>query len=97
MGVDPVAGEVAMHERGATAYYRLYAARCLEMSREASNEANRTSLLIMAQTWMALADQADRSRDIAPEAVVPEPIAPEAAPQVAQQQQQPQPSSSTER
>ena len=56
VGVDPVAGEVAMHERGATAYYRLYAARCLEMSREASNEANRTSLLIMAQTWMALAD-----------------------------------------
>lgn len=91
-----------MRENGPTAYYRLYAARCLEMSREASNEANRASLLTMAQVWMALADQADRSRDIAPEAVVrepvaPEPVAPEPAPQVAQQQQQPQPSSSTER
>jgi len=48
----------------AMAYYRLFAARCLEMSREASNEANRASLLTMAQVWMALADQADRSRDI---------------------------------
>jgi len=89
-----------MDDTGATAYYRLYAARCLEMSREAPNEANRASLLNMAQVWMALADQADKSREIRPEPVVPRrPAAPTAAPQVAQQQQQPQSnsSSSTER
>jgi len=81
----------------AMAYYRLFAARCLEMSREASNEANRASLLTMAQVWMALADQADRSRDIsAPKRAPPAP--PEAAaPQMAQQQQQPQPRSTTKR
>jgi len=49
-----------MAETGAAAYYRLYAARCLEMSREKPNAPNRASLLAMAQVWMALADQADR-------------------------------------
>jgi len=86
-----------MYDNGATAYFRLYAARCLEMSREAANEANRTSLLTMAQAWMALADQADRNREVAPEPAVPQPVASRPAPQVAQQQQQPQSNSSTER
>jgi len=54
-----------MAETGAAAYYRLYAARCLEMSREDSNAPNRASLLAMAQVWMALADQADRSNGTA--------------------------------
>ena len=75
-----------MAETGATAYYRLYAARCIEMSREAANDANRMSLLTMAQVWMALADQAGRN-DKNQDPIVPER---ELAPQVAQQQQQPQ-------
>jgi len=74
-----------MAERGMSAYYRLYAARCLEMSREVSNEASRASLLTMAQVWMALSDQADASRQInAPELGRPRP-----ASRVAQQQPQP--------
>jgi len=70
-----------MAENGGAAYYRLYAARCIEMSREAPNDANRMSLLTMAQVWIALADQADRNQN----SIAPEPVGP-----VAQQRQQPQ-------
>jgi hypothetical protein len=81
-----------MNERGAVAFYRLYAARCREISREVSSEANRASLLTMAQVWMALADQADKIA----ETHTPEPAAAAPPLRVARDEQQPQSGSSTE-
>ena len=80
-------GSVTASEAAATHHYGLYAARCVEIARETSNPAARAALLTMAQTWMALADQADRNRK------APTPISemPESREQRAQQQQQPQP------
>jgi hypothetical protein len=76
-----------MVARGAAAaYYSLYAARCVEIARETSNPASRAALLSMAQTWMALADQAEKNSKL------PTPIseAPKSREQPVQQQQQQQ-------
>jgi len=48
-----------MAENGLAAFYRTYAARCIEISREASDVASKFTLLGMAQAWLALADQAE--------------------------------------
>ena len=47
-----------MAESGLAAFYRIYAARCVDMSREAPDIASKFTLLGMAQAWLALADQA---------------------------------------
>ena len=48
-----------MAESGLAAFYRTYAARCVEMSRNATDMASKFTLLGMAQAWLALADQAE--------------------------------------
>lgn len=81
----------------AVAFYRLYAAHCIESSRHISDPGNKTSLLVMAQAWMALADHVEKHGEVTLIYETP-PSSPEARQQVAQQQQQPQqPQSKTER
>jgi hypothetical protein len=48
-----------MAENGLAGFYRTYAARCIEMSREAPDVASKFTLLGMAQAWLALADKAE--------------------------------------
>jgi hypothetical protein len=50
-----------MAESGLAAFYRTYAARCVEVSREVPDIASKFTLLGMAQVWLALADQAETS------------------------------------
>ena len=68
----------------AVAYYRLSAAHCMEIARHISDPGEKTSLLVMAQAWLKLADHVEKHRE------TPLPTI-EAPQQVAQQQQQPQP------
>jgi hypothetical protein len=74
--------------REAVAFYRLSAAHCLEIARHISDPAEKTSLLIMAQAWLALADHAEKYGEIT--LVGETPLQRPEAQQVAQQQQQPQ-------
>lgn len=75
----------------AVAYYRLSAAHCIEIARHISDTAEKTSLLVMAQAWLALADHTEKYGEITligeTQSQGPE------AQQVAQQQQQPRPKS----
>jgi hypothetical protein len=48
-----------MAESSLAAFYRSYAARCLEMSREVPDVGSKFTLLGMAQAWLALADKAE--------------------------------------
>lgn len=41
--------------------YRQYAAQCVRAAQQVTDRTIRTSLLDMAQVWIALADQAERS------------------------------------
>jgi hypothetical protein len=77
-----------MAQNGAAANYRLYAASCVEISRLVSDSANKAALLVMAQSWLELADQTEKHQG-APMLVyeAPEPLHQHPA----QQQQQPQP------
>ena len=45
--------------------FRLNAARCVEIARRMSNSVDKASLILMAQSWEALADQADKRRQTA--------------------------------
>jgi hypothetical protein len=54
-----------MAESGLAAFYRLYAARCVEMSRDVPDIASKFTLLGMAQAWLALADQAESRVQVA--------------------------------
>jgi hypothetical protein len=67
--------------------HRRHAAQCVELARKAPDPKTRLALLEIAQAWMALAKQADRSGH-AP-ALIYE--TPEQQQRVTQQQQQPQP------
>jgi hypothetical protein len=72
----------------AVAYYRLSAAHCIEIARHISDTAEKTSLLVMAQAWLALADHTEKYGEIN---FIFEAPSPHSEPQqVAQQQQQPQ-------
>ena len=51
---------------GLAAFYRTYAARCVEMSRETPDVAGRFTLLGMAQAWLMLADQAETREPLGP-------------------------------
>lgn len=68
-----------MVPREAAAYYRDYAAHCVEIAHDTVDAARKAVLLNMAQAWLVLADLADRGD---------EPLR-----GIAQQQQQPQPQS----
>ena len=48
-----------MAQSGLAAFYRTYAARCVEMPRDVPDVASKFTLLGMAQAWLALADQAE--------------------------------------
>jgi hypothetical protein len=50
--------------REAVAFYRLSAAHCIEIARHISDPAEKTSLLVMAQAWLALADHSEKYREI---------------------------------
>ena len=71
---------------GAAMFYRLYAARCVEIAHHISDPESKATLLNMAQSWLVLADQADKNREVTLVYETPEPRQ-----RVAQQQQQPQP------
>jgi hypothetical protein len=45
------------------AFYRQYAASCLDIALRTADENNRTSLLIMAEAWSVLADHAEKTAD----------------------------------
>jgi hypothetical protein len=66
-----------MVPREATAYYRQYAAHCVDIAHDISDPNRKATLLAMAQAWLVLADLAERGD---------EPLR-----RVVQQQQQPQP------
>ena len=68
----------------AVAFYRLSAAHCIEVARYISDPGEKSSLLIMAQAWVRLADHVEKYGEM----LLPGMEAPQ---QVAQQQQQPQP------
>ena len=75
----------------AVAFHRLNAAHCIEIARHISDPATKTSLLVMAQAWLALADYTEKYGEIT---LAFETLSPPPQPkQVAQQQQQPQPKS----
>jgi hypothetical protein len=78
-------GGTAMAESAEAAYYRMYSARCFEIARQVLDPKSKATLLYMAQSWLALAEQAYKNRQTT---LVYETQAPQ---QVAQQQQQPQP------
>lgn len=44
----------------ALAFYRLSAAHCIEIARHISDPSNKTSLFLMAQAWLALADHTEK-------------------------------------
>jgi hypothetical protein len=73
----------------AVASYRLYAARCIEVSRHILDTDSRAAMLSMAQAWIALADQADKNSETALVYETPEP-----RPNTDQHQEQGQNSSS---
>jgi hypothetical protein len=50
-----------MSSNGTAGFYRLYAARCIEISRQLADVDGRAVLLNMAQAWIALADRAEKS------------------------------------
>jgi hypothetical protein len=50
--------------REAVAFYGLSAAHCIEIARHISAPAEKTSLLVMAQAWLALADHTEKYGDI---------------------------------
>jgi hypothetical protein len=50
-----------MSSTGTAGLYRLYAARCIELSRHLADIDGRAVLLNMAQAWIALADQAEKN------------------------------------
>jgi hypothetical protein len=58
---------------GPVAYYRLYAARCLETSQRVLDAHSRSAFLAMAQAWNILADQADKNRETTLVYETPEP------------------------
>jgi hypothetical protein len=45
----------------AAACYRLYAAHCVQLAQHTSDPQNKTLLLTMAQSWLALANRAKRT------------------------------------
>jgi hypothetical protein len=49
---------------GTTEFYRLYAARCIEIARQMMDSENKATLLAMAQMWLGLADQAEKNAHI---------------------------------
>jgi hypothetical protein len=69
--------------------YRRLAQQCLAMARTLSNAQARVSALEMAQVWQRLADEQDRSPDLADRP--PPPPGGEQIQPIAQQQQQVQP------
>lgn len=71
-----------MSWRGTVSYYRLYAARCIEISKHIIDPDSRAGLLTMAQAWITLADQADKNSETTLVYETPEP-----RPDTAQQQQ----------
>ena len=70
-----------------TGEYRAHAAACVQLAQQASDQQSKLSLLGMARAWLALAIQGDKNNEAA--TLVYE--TPEPRQQVAQQQQQPQP------
>jgi hypothetical protein len=46
------------------ACYRLYSAHCVDFARHLSDPGINASILSMAQSWRALADQADNNSDV---------------------------------
>ena len=46
------------------ACYRLDAAHCLEIAQRLSDRGGKIALLNMAQTWIALADQIEKSKGV---------------------------------
>src|SRR5579863_1468696 len=74
--------------REAVALYRLSAAHCIEIARHISDRAEKTSLLVMAQAWLVLADHTEKYGEI-PLVYESSSKSPEAQ-HVAQKQQQPQ-------
>jgi hypothetical protein len=85
MSFDILRAVVSPNE--AVAFYRLYAAHCVEMARHISDPENKATLLVMAQAWLTLADQAQKYGETT--LVYETPPRPQTQ-HVAQQQQQPQ-------
>ena len=70
-----------------TGEYRAHAAECVRLAQQTSDPQSKSSLLDMARAWLALVTQGEKNNE-APTLVYQ---TPEPRPQVAQQQQQPQP------
>jgi hypothetical protein len=47
----------------AVAYYRLYAAYCAEVARDPSEPGRKVALLNLAQAWLRLAEQVEKTSD----------------------------------
>lgn len=78
----------------AVAFYRLYAANCVEIAQETASPDRKAALLNMAQAWLMLADQAEKNSEVVLVYETPTPTPaprPMQSQQVAQQQQQQQP------
>jgi hypothetical protein len=48
----------------AAVFYRLYASHCVEIAQETANPDRKAALLVMAQAWLVLADQAEKNSDV---------------------------------
>jgi hypothetical protein len=49
---------------GTTDFYRLYAARCIEIARQVTDSSSKATLIAMAQMWLGLAEQAEKNAHI---------------------------------
>jgi hypothetical protein len=52
-----------MSANDSVARYHLHAAHCTEIALRTSNTENRLALLAMAQSWLALAEQAEKNSE----------------------------------
>jgi hypothetical protein len=75
-----------MSSSGQAGFYRLHAAKCVDVARRLTDCESRLALLDMARSWRVLADQAEKNSET-PTLVYE---TPEPQQHVAQQQQQPQ-------
>jgi len=68
------------------ALYRLHAAQCVDLAQRFSDSESKLALLHLAQSWVSMAEQAEKNAGITVVYETPQPSR-----QPAQQQQQPQP------
>ena len=54
-------GEVEWKTMASPEQYRRYAADCVYVAQQIQNPADRTTLLLKAEIWMSLAEQAERN------------------------------------